>query len=42
MGQTHTGTEAEITGSPERRQPNQGKSDIAPREIPWRGVKETY
>lgn len=42
MGQTHTGAEAEIRGSPERRQPNKGKSNTAPKKILWKGVKETY
>lgn len=42
MGQTHRGAEAEIRGSPERRQPNKGEWNIAPREISWKRVRETY
>lgn len=41
MGQTHTGTEAETRGSPGRRQPNKGEPNIAPKEIPLEGLKET-
>lgn len=29
MGQTHRDAEAEIRGSPERRQPNKGESNTA-------------
>lgn len=42
MGQTHSGAEAEIRSSPERRQPNKGEWNIAPRGISWKGVKEMY
>lgn len=42
MGQTHGGAEAEIRGSPGRRQPNRGEWNITPREISWNGVRETY
>ena len=41
MDQTHTCAEAEIRGSPERRQPDTGESNVAPRGIPWEGVKHS-